>query len=154
VFCGDGTCAADEAPETCPADCGLPAFCTDGVCDFPDENCQGCPQDCQSGATCDDGQCGNGVCDGTECQDPCATDGCLACAADCGVCEECGDGQCLGSETHRTCSQDCGCTFECGDGDCCSGESCAVDCAELCNDGVDNDQDNKVDEGCSGGGYY
>ncbi len=43
--CGDGTCAADESPESCPSDCGA-VRCGDLKCS-PTEDTATCPGDCK-----------------------------------------------------------------------------------------------------------
>jgi hypothetical protein len=44
-LCGDGLCADDEAPASCPSDC--PALCGDGAC-TGEETSVDCPADCEA----------------------------------------------------------------------------------------------------------
>jgi hypothetical protein len=130
AVCGDGVCDASESCQSCQSDCGP----CGGTCDH-DECTIGGPLDpscgmcvaaicqvdpfccntawdgiCKSevgsvcGQTCP-GSCGDGVCDGSE--------SCQSCASDCGACNPCGDGICDGSESCQSCASDCGACAAC-----------------------------------------
>ncbi|MEM2116046.1 MAG: hypothetical protein QW524_03745, partial [Candidatus Woesearchaeota archaeon] len=94
AYCGDGICQSDESPFTCPQDCGMPAYCGDGICQS-DESPFTCPQDCGVPA-----YCGDGICQPDESP--------FTCPQDCGVPAYCGDGICQPDESPFTCPQDCG----------------------------------------------
>jgi len=93
--CGDGICNGGETPETCPDDCGQPAYCGDGECNGGETSAT-CPEDCGEVASI----CGDGVCDADETPE--------TCPKDCAVGPSCGDGRCNGDETEVTCPEDCG----------------------------------------------
>lgn len=121
--CGDGACnmAAGESCMSCPADCGMCAFCGNTICD-PNETCSTCPGDCGS---C----CGNASCDSA------LGESCASCPGDCGMC--CGNAMCdmIYGENCMTCPDDCGTCIGCGDGSCSGGESCnscEADCGVCC----------------------
>ncbi|MEO1267764.1 MAG: hypothetical protein AAFX99_06675, partial [Myxococcota bacterium] len=58
--CGNGSCSADESPDTCPQDCTSQHSCGDGVC-FISELDGTCAEDCPDGApVCGNGQCAAG----------------------------------------------------------------------------------------------
>ncbi len=155
--CGDGDCAANESPCTCPGDCplgdGAPGAvcCVAGDCSQPQGICQE--------ATCDafvcsdpvsvDGCCGNGACEDGETEADCAAD-CTGCL-DAGGWHEWDDGpdRCcddaaplkvnMGVTSAGQCAPaDCGVfavCAECGDGVCGVGEtfcSCPDDCDGTC----------------------
>lgn len=165
--CGDGTCAGGESCQTCSVDCGVcpectvSADCNDGlpctsdVCS-PDRKCQHSPISgcCIANSQCEDGKvCTSDVCDttnrcvntpisgcciaNTQCQDgnSCTMDFCDVQSHMCvhqDTCGTCGNGLCDATETCATCPKDC-------------------QLGEICN-GVDDDCDGMVDEGCGGGG--
>ena len=129
VLCGDALCTGDESCDSCDSDCGScddPLFCGDEICAETSESCASCERDC---GECGETTCGDEVCNGEET--------CADCAFDCGACgATCGDGSCNGEETCANCGIDCG---TCSD--------------EICDDGIDNDLDGFVDEGCDGPTY-
>jgi len=101
-----------------------------GLCDGPDVDCQAAETDCSDGIDGDgDGQ--------VDCADPdCAYT--PACWWDDAVC---GNGIVEASE-------------ECDDGNTAGGDGCSMTCTlearpEVCGDGIDNDADGQVDEGCA-----
>jgi len=121
--CGDLVCNGSESCASCPGDCeACPASCGNGACEA-DETCQTCPGDC---GACPP-SCGDKACNGAET--------CQTCPGDCGACPPdppaCPDGKCNGAETCQSCPVDCG--------------ACP---SEVCGDGVDNNGNGQVDEGC------
>lgn len=116
VGCGDGTCAADEGPLTCPQDCGVGnRMCGDGMC-TPGENEANCAQDCGPRAVCGDGMCNLG-------------ETYQSCPQDCPAPPMCGDGACNGTETPQTCPQDCGTGGTCAHSECVTGAALDPGCS-------------------------
>jgi hypothetical protein len=151
--CGDGTCAADENADNCPADC--PAVCGDNYCTH-DENADSCSEDCPA-------ECGDNYCTHDEDANSCPED----CPVNCGddICSEdedpqncpedcdddCGDGLCTGNENAVSCPADC--DDDCGDGICTGNENpetCPADCDDECGDGLctGNEDSNSCPEDC------
>ena len=142
-----GECANACAPgQTCTAgDCtGCATGQTDcnGTCvdlSGDEANCGTCGTACQTGQTCQNGTC-SGCTDGkTECNGSCVDltsdeQNCGACGTACDTGETCTNGTCTAGPS-------------CGDGTCAVGEVCPADCDEEtnCGDGVDNDNDGKLD---------
>ena len=159
VFCnGEEVC--NEATQSCgstgdPCEIGTScnegtdfceSLCGNGTCD-PGENCSLCPSDCiggTSGGTC--GGCFKGICDGVCHPKEVDTD-----CSDCWSTYCCGDGVCEGEENNSNCAIDCPAPV-CGDGVCnaeedqytCPGD-CPVASQEICNNGLDDDQDGATD---------
>ena len=115
--CGDGVCADDESPETCPTDCPTPEeevfsclldSCDTGLClNFPL-----CEASLACLAACTDVACGQACIAAA----PAPAQGILESVALCGVeagCweaaapEGCGDGICKDGETLDLCPEDC-----------------------------------------------
>jgi hypothetical protein len=162
--CGDEHCTHDETPLSCGDDC--PAVCGDTYCSH-DEDAPSCPADCP--AVCGDGEVTHDEdCEGTlsqACTTACGSTGtqdCESCAwgacappaelcngtdDDCdGVCDD-GFACCAGT-VESSCTTACGTT---GTRLCTASCEPAAECtppAELCN-GVDEDCDDDVDEGCA-----
>jgi len=176
--CAGGTCSTDagvclpscDCPEcnVCAGHCDQPGTCGDGTCNQDPatgmgEDCWTCPADC---CDCDcvpspDGSelCGDGLdndCDGAideGCGDPCRGMDCppgTICDASTGRCVPsdggaCGDGVCGGDPANGGMGESCQtCPADCGDCDCVP----SPDGSELCGDGLDNDCDGAIDEGC------
>lgn len=157
--CGDGLCAQNESPVTCPQDCGpLPLRCGDGECHpVEGENCFSCPDDCPPCAVADpctfhttpgigDTAPRNCVCarDPQCCSVtwdfPCVVLATHFCQFECSG-PNCGDGECDATENCAVCLTDCGSCSLCGDGICATHESCAscaADCGPCaaCGDGI------------------
>ena len=133
----------------CSADADCPAGRCDGGSCVPD----GCriDDDCGPGLACVDGAC--------TCARTCAADedcgpGSFCSADPCGGCVACGagelacDGACV-PEDERNCGS-CGTACQ-GAERCVNGGCAACDVAETCGDGLDNDCDGVVDDGCNVG---
>ncbi|WLE98125.1 MAG: C1 family peptidase [Candidatus Electrothrix communis] len=159
IFCnGEEVC--NEANQSCGSSgdpCGIETICNEdagiceslcgnGVCDAG-ENCSSCPSDCiggTSGGTC--GGCFKGACDGV-CHPNKEDSSC----SDCWSSYCCGDGVCEGEENNTNCAIDCPAPV-CGDGVCNAEEdqyTCPGDCPvvtpEICDNGLDDDQDGATD---------
>ena len=87
--CGNGTCEANENPDSCYQDCG---YCTDGTCNSRFEDQYSCDADCPP--VCGDGDCNSSFEDAGNC------------SADCPG--WCGDGTCntLAGENAENCPED------------------------------------------------
>ena len=97
--------------------------CNNDTCD-PGEDWHNCSSDCISGdATGTEEACFKGVADGN-CHPVKEDETCVDCSS--GYC--CGDGICNGDESSANCALDCG-----------GGSS------EICNNGIDDDGDDKID---------
>ena len=128
---GAGTTGSSGAALLCDAmgRCAAGEACRDGVCHAT----------CTSDAECDAGACRERVC-WTASAGACATD------ADCAATELCVSGACVTPPTTVTCAAD----ADCPSGGRCDGGTCVAACvAEVCN-GLDDDCDGSVDEGCGG----
>ncbi|MGB6848082.1 MAG: hypothetical protein WBG05_07750 [Thermoanaerobaculia bacterium] len=169
--CGSEGCTGDGTL-ACLSDCSgfdtsgcfeCPACNDNGACELG-EDCVSCPTDCVSGDS-SGAICGNGLCEAGNGED------CVSCPADCNGKQNgrpanrfcCGDGD----GAHPVSCADSRCTnsgfsctdvpqtpgsFCCGDTDCDTGESCgncaldcAVDDAELCTGGIDEDCNGLID---------
>lgn len=158
--CDYGSCQAGD-PVSCTNDglyCNGIEYCVNGVCMHAGDPCSS-GFDCVEGNdTCTPVYCGDGVCGDVEDCDNCPED-CISDSVSistCGACfkEKC-DGVCHPNKEDASCS-DCPQSFCCGDG-VCNGEedsrNCERDCGpppplpdpEICDDGIDNDQDGNID---------
>lgn len=138
-------CASDE-PNITGRRCEQELSCTTEVCNGVDDDCDRLIDEGCSDASCvDDSDCtGDRACIVDSCQprSECADD------SDCPDGQGCLDGICLTDFDPPECTDD----SECPDGQVCGNDGCqpGVSCTtEVCN-GVDDDCDDQVDEGCSG----
>ncbi len=161
--CGDGNCDVNEWC-TCPADCGTQTSEAGFCFDFADNDCDGLPN-CQDRDCCATESacrlpfpsqgCGDASCRSDQGENSCS------CQCDCGA----------PPATETACTDnadnDCDSLIDCRDPDCYGPDAdgdgvradlCELDCddtnatvypgaAEICNDGVDNDCDARIDCG-------
>jgi hypothetical protein len=165
--CGDGACAGAESCQTCSIDCGAcpecttSAQCNDGLpctsdaCSV-DQRCQHAPivGCCTSNSQCGDGKvCTSDVCDASNRCVNSPIQGCCLSDPQCDDTNTCTADFCDLQNHVCVHNNTCG---ACGNGSCEASEGCAScpqDCvrAEICN-GIDDDCDGIVDDGCGGGG--
>ena len=109
--------------------CAGAARCEAGVC----HDACAADADCPSGAICHDGLCWAAA------GAACATD------AECPAGDYCVAGTCVSPPSPIACASD----ADCPAGSACAGGSCVAS-SEICGNGIDDDLDGLVDEGCAG----